>query len=318
MFFLSKKTSKLRLREAENARRNRWEILKALSHRQVTRRELIKWGLFTSAGVIVSKSGLSPFVRSAYADGNIPTGLPPSPLFGVQPFTQPMPRFDVFQRHPNPFAFLSPTPMKEANTTQQPVPAILGGGTGPIEGRPPGPIWAHQKFEVFPPQIAIDLTMEGAKANTVYNPQVPSSLNSGIDPAAPFRPTFHPGLPDQGPLAFWTFNGTFPPKLMIGRYHEPILFREHNQLPDDPRQNGGFGIHTITTHEHNGHHGAENDGFTGAYFFPRQFYDYHYPIVLAGINTINTAATDPRASTPDGSGGLIRIPGDFRETMSSH
>jgi hypothetical protein len=24
---------------------------------------------------------------------------------------------------------------------------------------------------------------------------------------------------------------------------------------------------TITTHEHNGHHGVENDGFTGAFFF---------------------------------------------------
>src|SRR5262245_65210823 len=38
---------------------------------------------------------LSPFIRSAYAESNIPTGLPPSPLFGVLPFTQPMPRFDV-------------------------------------------------------------------------------------------------------------------------------------------------------------------------------------------------------------------------------
>jgi manganese oxidase len=315
--FLSSKASKASLRRAENARRNRLEILKALSQGQVTRRELLKWGLFTSAGFIVSKSGLSPFVGNAYADGsNIPTGLPPSPLFGVQAFTQPMPRFDVFRR--DPVGVLNPAPMALSNQTQQPVPAVLGGGTGPIEGRPPGAIWAHQRFDVFPPQVAIDLTMEGAKVNTVYNPQVANNQNSGIDPTVPFRPRFHPGLPDQGPLAFWTFNGTFPPKLMIGRYHEPILFREHNRLPDDRNQNGGFGIHTISTHEHNGHHGAENDGFTGAYFFPRQFYDYHYPIVLAGINTINTAATDPKASTPNGSGGLIRIPGDWRETMSTH
>jgi manganese oxidase len=321
MFFLpEKKTSRRRLREAQNARRNRWEILKALSDKQVTRRELIKWGLFTAGGVIAHKSGLSPFIRSAYAASNIPTGLPPSPLFGVQAFTQPMPRFDVFQRHP--LGFLNPAPTVQANTTQQflnpALEGVVAGDTGPIEGRPPGPIWAHQRFDVFPPQVAIDLTMEGAKVNTVYNPQVPSSLNSGINAAAPFRPTFHPDLPEQGPNAFWTFNGTFPPKLMIGRYHEPILFREHNVLPFDIAQNGGFGIHTITTHEHNGHHGAENDGFTGAYFYPGQFYDYHYPIVLAGINTINTAATDPRASTPNGSGGLTRIPGDWRETMSTH
>ena len=29
----------------------------------------------------------------------------------------------------------------------------------------------------------------------------------------------------------WTFNGTMPPKLFIGRYGEPILFRHHNRLP---------------------------------------------------------------------------------------
>src|SRR5581483_2599117 len=76
--FLTGKTSKSRLREAENAQRNR--------------RELIKWGLFTAGGVIAMKNGLSPFVGSAWAD-SIPTGLPPSPLFGVQDFSTPMPRF---------------------------------------------------------------------------------------------------------------------------------------------------------------------------------------------------------------------------------
>jgi FtsP/CotA-like multicopper oxidase with cupredoxin domain len=84
------------------------------------------------------------------------------------------------------------------------------------------------------------------------------------------------------------------------------------------RQNNGFGRHTISTHEHNGHHGAENDGFTGAFFFPGQFYDYHWPIVLAGFRTITPAATDPKAATPDDNGGKINIPGDWRETMSTH
>jgi hypothetical protein len=80
----------------------------------------------------------------------------------------------------------------------------------------------------------------------------------------------------------------------------------------------GLGIHTITTHEHNGHHGAENDGFTGAFFYPGQFYDYHYPIVLAGRNTINTGATDPRAGMPNDAGGITNVPGDWHETMSTH
>ncbi len=192
-----------------------------------------------------------------------------------------MPRFDVLERKP--VSSLDPAPTEQANTTQQAVDPLLGRRFGPIEGRPPGPLWAHQGWNEFPPQVAVEVNMEGAKVNTVYNPGVPASLNSGIDPTQPIPPRFHPAMPDQGPLAFWTFNGTIPPKLVQGRYGQPILFREHNKLPADKRLNGGFGINTISTHEHNGHHGAENDGFTGAYFFPNEFYDYHWPIVLAGF-----------------------------------
>ncbi|HVQ61341.1 MAG TPA: hypothetical protein VMS53_04595, partial [Burkholderiales bacterium] len=148
-FFLSDKSSKRRLKEAEQARKNRWEILKAWSQGQISRRDLLKWGIFSIGGVLVAKQGLSPFVRSAYAD-SVPTGLPPSPLFGVQDFSTPMPRFDVLARNPNPFTFLNPSPTAQANLTQQPLnPALEGvapGDTGPIEGRPGGPIWAHQGF----------------------------------------------------------------------------------------------------------------------------------------------------------------------------
>ncbi|HEY5029787.1 MAG TPA: multicopper oxidase domain-containing protein, partial [Candidatus Angelobacter sp.] len=250
----------------------------------------------------------------------IPTGLPSSPLFGVSPFTQPMPRFDVFQR--NPVASLSPAPQAQANQTQQPLdPKLVGGQTGltgPIEGRPPGAIWGHQRFTQNPPVIGIDASTSPATTNTTYNPQVPSSLNSGINPATPIPLKFHPSMPTQQPNSVWTFNGTIPPKLMLGRYGEPILFRHHNRLPADVTQNNGFGRNTLSTHEHNGHHGAENDGFTGAYFFPNQFYDYHYPIVLAGFTTINATATDPRAGSPNGSGGINKVPGDWHETMSTH
>src|SRR5690242_13633690 len=97
-FFLSEKSSKARIREAENARKNRAEILKAFSQGKVTRRELVKWGLITAGGALAPIHGLNPFVSSAYADGGtgcgcgIPTGAPPSPTFGVQPFSTPMPR----------------------------------------------------------------------------------------------------------------------------------------------------------------------------------------------------------------------------------
>lgn len=323
-FFLSPHASRARIREAENARKNRAEILKAYSHGKVTRRDLMKWGLITSGGLLAPIHGLNPFVKSAYADGgggsggggDIPTGAPPSPLFGVKAFTQPMPRFDVLPR--NPVSALNPAPQAQSNQTQQAVDPALGGGFGPIEGRPPGPIWAHQQFATLPPVVAVTATVEGAKVNGGYVPGCASTLNSGIDPTLAFNPRFHPDFPDQNPLALWTYNGTLPPKLMQVRYGEPVLFRLQNKLPVDVSQNGGFGRHTTSTHEHNGHHGAENDGFTGAYFFPNQFYDYHYPIVLAGRSTINVDATDPRAGSPDDSGGINKVPGDWHETMSTH
>ena len=37
-----------------------------------------------------------------------------------------------------------------------------------------------------------------------------------------------------------------------------------------------------------------------------------------GIHTINTDATDPRAGSPDDSGGINNVPGDWHETMSTH
>src|SRR5437016_2296466 len=174
-FWLTEKSDRGRIRDAENARKNRAEINKALSHGQVSRRDLVKWGLFTSAGIVAPIGGLSPFVRPLNAQttssfgtrsggSGIPTGLPSSPLFGVQPFTQPMPRFDVFQR--NAVSTLNPAPQAQANQTQQPVdPKLVGGRTGltgPIEGRPPGNIWAHQRFNTMPPQVAIEVATRAA------------------------------------------------------------------------------------------------------------------------------------------------------------
>ena len=45
MTYLTRKTSRVRLLEAENARKNRLEIVKALSHGQITKRDLFKWGI---------------------------------------------------------------------------------------------------------------------------------------------------------------------------------------------------------------------------------------------------------------------------------
>src|SRR5690242_18154371 len=213
--YLPKDASKARVRDAENARKNRLEIVKAYSQGKVSRRELIKWGLITSAGAIAPIGGLSPFVPSAHAQStavaspegvfDIPTGAPLSPLFGVQPFSTAMPRFDVIHRGTNPLGGdLTPVPLAQVDETNRiNVDPALGGGTGPAEGRPPGPIWAHQQFAQFPPRISIEMSQAQAQTNTVYNPAVDPQFNSGIDPTQPFPLVFHPQLPVQEPNSVW-------------------------------------------------------------------------------------------------------------------
>jgi FtsP/CotA-like multicopper oxidase with cupredoxin domain len=331
--YLPPGASRARIREAERARDNRREIIRELSWGRVSRRDLIKWGIFTSAGLLAPINGLNPFASKAYADGNIPR----SPLFGAKPFSQPMPRFDLLERKraydSQKVSTLTPAPTPEANETKHVIDPLLrgtGGDTGPIEGRPPGPMWAHQRWndERCRPKIAVEATQAPATTNTKYNPGVDAALNSGINKSIPLPPAFYNDgkgklWPVQDPESVWTFNGTIPPKLLLARYGEPILFRHHNRLPADISKNGGFGRHTISTHEHNGHHGAENDGFTGAFFFPGQFYDYHWPIVLAGCTSVNQSATDKYACTPNNDDdpeprGTTLVPGDWHETMSTH
>jgi len=206
----------------------------------------------------------------------------------------------------------------------------------PAEGRPPGEGWSHQRWDEFPPQVCIQSAQTGARTNGGLRDSLqrhqyskgefaPGGLYHNTVGAPGFDGTtrglevrFHPSMPVQSPLALWTFDGTVPPKLLMARYGEAVLFRHYNALPIDPSANMGFGLHTISTHEHNGHNPAESDGFMNAFSFPGQFYDYRWPMIIAGHDTMNTSALDPRAGAPDGNGGIKRLRGDYRETMSTH
>src|SRR5262245_51122023 len=83
--YLPKDASRSRIREAQRARENRAEIVRALSHGQISRRELFKWGLFTGSGLLAWKHGLNVYAPSAYGQG--PTGTPRSPLDGGRRLT---------------------------------------------------------------------------------------------------------------------------------------------------------------------------------------------------------------------------------------
>ncbi|MEK7761760.1 MAG: multicopper oxidase domain-containing protein, partial [Nitrospirota bacterium] len=96
-----------------------------------------------------------------------------------------------------------------------------------------------------------------------------------------------------------------------------IIMRAYNNLPVDRANNGGFGRNEPSTHFHNAHNGAESDGASNAFHFPGTFYDYHWGTTLARHDMINRDATERRASGPDGHGGLVQVPGDWRELQGT-
>jgi FtsP/CotA-like multicopper oxidase with cupredoxin domain len=330
MFFLTEKASRIRLREAQRARDNRAEIIKALSHGQITRRDLYKWGIFTVTGALALKNGLSPFAPSAFADDTgVPTGTPPSPLFGAKKFTQLMPRLQLLTPIPlTPVAsldgggqfdaaFPSGSPERPSkrlsyhtnfSATNPSAPQFVNPvtGVGPIEGRPPGEVFAQQRWNEFFPKVGY------------------VSSWTGVAP----KQSFHPNFPAQATNSVWTYGvgnvtnqATLPPPLIKGRYGEPILRRIYNNTPVDRTLNNGFGRNETQLHFHNAHNGAESDGASNVHHFPGTFYDYRWSTTLARRDTINTGATDKRASGPDGNGGLVNVAGDFRElqgTMWAH
>lgn len=325
--YLPKSAPKNRLREAQKARENRAEIRRALTLGDVTRRDLLKMGIFTATGALALKHGLSPFAPSAYAD--IPTGTPPSPLFGAKPFTQPMPRLSDQTRNRQTLTHYYNSYTGE---TEAVFPAHLGernakrlswhteftaaqqaglstapfmnshANRGPVEGRPPGIWFGHQLWNDYLPEVGYLLSM--------------GQLAGGL--------SFHEKIPHQQPNTVWTYgsggygtNGLLPPPLIKIRYGEPAIVRIYNSLPQNRADNNGFGRNEVSTHNHNAHNGAASDGANNAYFFSGQFYDYHWATVLARADTVNLYGEDLRASGIDDNGAPFAIRGDFKELQGT-
>lgn len=366
MFFLSRKSAQLRLREAEAARRNRAEIVKALSTGQITRRDLIKAGIFTAGGFLALKNGLSPFAGSAFAA--VPTGTPasPVPVPGDRPFVQPLLRLHNLTRHPLtstggsdaqllwPGALGEPNALRRANTNtiRHTVNLADAGNTGnvsvsgtagPQEGRAPGEAFAHQRWD----ELVNGATGADGQAS---HPLPPVGVAVSIGQIAPgLSYNLANNWPVQDPSSVWTFGegrfvrGKLPPILLQARYGESVITRIYNNLPFyDPQfgsacfpncantSNGGFGRQEPSIHNHNGHNAAESDGAGNAHFFPGQYYDYHFSTMLArrdrGLKDslgrdldrlLRVRRGDIRASTPAEDGGIIPVPGDFREIQGT-
>lgn len=120
----------------------------------------------------------------------------------------------------------------------------------------------HQAFDLFPPQKFYQVEQRAASVSLT------------------------PDLPLQ---TMWGYDGQVPGPTYVANYGEPVLVRNFNSLPAD---NGGFGIPSVSTHLHNGHTPSESDGFPCDYFESGQFYDQHYPNVLAGILSTHPGTGD--------------------------
>ena len=110
------------------------------------------------------------------------------------------------------------------------------------------------------------------------------------------RATLRSMSPDLPLQKLWGFDGEVPGPTYVARYGEPVLVRNFNRLPkespDADGDNDGFGIPSVTTHLHNGHTPSESDGFPCDFFEVGQFYDQHYPNVLAGILSTHPGTGD--------------------------
>src|SRR6266542_3519966 len=214
MAYISKRNRR-REKEILDAQKNRLEIIAA----RLSRRDLIKMGLLTSAGYLIPKRGLS--ARAQYSRDGSSRGCfggfntPPSPV--TTPFVEPMPIMPI-----------------------------------------------HQALSQFPAQKLYEVHQREALVSV------------------------HPELPTQ---RLWSFNGSVPGPTYVARYGEPILVRNYNDLPPN---NGGFGIQSVSTHLHNGHTPSESDGFPCDFFAVGQYYDQHYPNVLAGFSSTNPPNGDIR------------------------
>ncbi len=346
MFLDPKNTSRIRMREAERARENRLELVKARSQGEITKRDMFRWGLFGAGGLIVAKHGLSPFVRSAYAA--VPTGTPASPLFGAQKFHEPMHRALVQPRIP-----LLPAPTNNGDVmwidpagSGRELPELRGRrlsyhddwtkrvsgytrfnnpltGRGPCEGRPPGEFFAHQRWTNSPsspnrdlyPRVGYLMSVGQIASNSRYCNEMPEQNANSVWSFGIRQPGFR-GNANGSRLGYGA------PCLIKARYGEPLLTRIYNDLPVDRAANGGFGRNEISTHFHNAHNGAESDGACNAYHFPGTFYDYHWGMTLARRDMLgHRLFSDPlyakKASGPTDDGGLMLVEGDFRELQGT-
>jgi FtsP/CotA-like multicopper oxidase with cupredoxin domain len=220
----------------------------------LTRRDLMKMGMMTGTGVLVSQKGLSHELLSPAALG----ALPP-----ITPFVQPLRVLPVLpQRN---VAELDPAPTINPNRAINPVTGL------PFEGRSE----PHQSRELFPAQVFFQ-SRTAANPNVIVHPALPAQTFWG----------FNLGGEDLN-----ADPAQSPGPVIVQHYGTPAVVRRINALPP-VEQNGGFGVPETSTHLHNFHSAPDSDGgpcdpVQQRFFFRGQYYDYFYNMQYAGWGSTN-------------------------------
>src|SRR4029078_2586610 len=154
MVYISKRNRK-KEKDKQIAANNRGELIAA----GFKRRDLLKMGLLTSAGMLIPKKGLSAHpITSAGMVFDDPQSTP------TTPFAQNMPRLQVLQ----PVAALTPAPTIAPNTAAG-------------EGR----TVSHQAFAQFPPQRFYEISQQQGLVTMAANNELPQQTIWGFNGITP-------------------------------------------------------------------------------------------------------------------------------------
>jgi hypothetical protein len=227
-------------RDIQKALNNRLELVKA----GFTRRDLIKMGLMTTAGVLKPKGGLTePRIMSSDEGDRCELGHSPQP---AQVFVDPLPIPPQLQTRPlsDPGLQFGAPPQQCPNNTTNNNTGLPFEGRGQFNGTLRPGTDCFQFFTQYPPQ---QYFVQRIRANSN------------------FRITSDTNIPAQ---TIWGFNlggslatdvATFPGPTVVTYYQRPWVIRRFNELPAQS-QNGGFGVPEMSTHLHNFHTAPESDG----------------------------------------------------------
>ena len=275
MPYISKRNRR-KEREVQQALNNRLELVKE----RFTRRDLMKMGLMTTAGVLIPKSGLTHAqVVSNYGGGGCYNGCD----VGCSPqpnavFVDPLPIPTELPSRPlsDPGLQFGAPPQQFPNTAINPATGLRYEGRGQFNGTlRPGTDY-FQFFTQYPTQKYF---VQRMRSNTT------------------FRITSDTNIPAQ---TIWGFNlggsdasdvATFPGPTIVTNYQQPWLVRRFNELPTQS-QNGGFGVPEMSTHLHNFHSAPESDGGPCRWFFRGQYFDYYHTAQQAGFASTHQPSGD--------------------------